>query len=111
MTTTKTKPATAARKGSPTKTAAKATKSTPKTAPKSTKSAATKPAPRVALAQLDAARLVKLQDAARKAQSVFELAVCEQLTSDVSPTHIAAALGIAGSSVRRIGMRNGLAIK
>jgi ATP/maltotriose-dependent transcriptional regulator MalT len=101
MTTNTTTKTTAARQGSPTKkTTAK------KPAAKSTATLAAKKTPPMTDAQT--AKLIKLQTAATAATSAFEKNVVELLSAGKSPTHIAAALDIAGSSVRRVGFRHGV---
>jgi hypothetical protein len=113
MTNTPKPKTTAARKSSPTPKKA-AAKATPKPAAKSTKKAA-KPAaapvakaePKRALAADDVAHLVELHNRLTEATEIFEICVVGLLMSGESPTHIAKALDIAGSSVRRIGFRNG----
>jgi hypothetical protein len=63
---------------------------------------------RVELSDPTAKQLVKLQAAVVAATEAFETAVVEQLRAGVSPTHVAQALDIANSSVRRIGWRHGV---
>jgi len=130
MTNTPTTKTTAARKGSPSKSTKPAAKSTtkaaakaaPKPVAKSTtkpkpaaKAAAkpveiVKPAPKRALDDAAATQLLKLHTASLDATKAFEDNVAALLTAGESPTHIAKALDIANSSVRRIGFRYGIGI-
>lgn len=130
MTNTPTPKTTAARKGSPSKSTKPAAKSTtkaaakaaPKPAVKSTtkpkpaaKAAAkpveiVKPAAKRALDPAAAERLVTLHNFMLAATEEFETALVDLLRAGESPTHVAHALDIANSSVRRIGFRYGIGI-
>lgn len=120
---TRSKPTAKSTKSTTKTTAKPAAKSTTKTtsakpAAKSTKSAAKPAAVETTTTTTpkfvetpEAAELLVLFDARNAAVAAFETFVCEQITSGVSPTHIGKTIGLGNSAVRRIAMRNGLAVK